>query len=77
MCTAFKEHEEVPKTLPLDFTEDDVTWVVSKLCVFAGTPGEEEIEIRNWLISFGCASEELRVNSAKLDNWMATTPIVH
>ena len=24
-CTAFKEYEEVPETVPLDFTEDDIT----------------------------------------------------
>ena len=27
MCAAFKEYEEVPKTVPLDFMEDDVMWV--------------------------------------------------
>ena len=26
-CTAFEEYEEVPETAPLDFTEDNVTWV--------------------------------------------------
>ena len=25
-CAAFKEYEDVPKTIPLNFTEDDVTW---------------------------------------------------
>ena len=25
-CAAFKEYEEVPETVPLNFTEDDVTW---------------------------------------------------
>ena len=25
---AFEEYEEVPETVPLDFTEDDITWVV-------------------------------------------------
>ena len=27
MCAAFEEYKEVPKTVPLDFTEDDVTLV--------------------------------------------------
>ena len=30
-CAAFEEYEDVPKTVPLDFTEDDVAWVASKL----------------------------------------------
>ena len=31
MCEAFKEYGEVPETVPLEFTEDDVIWVASKL----------------------------------------------
>ena len=30
-CAAFKEYEDMPKTVPLHLTEDDVTWVASKL----------------------------------------------
>ena len=56
MCAAFKEYEEVPKIVPLDFTEDEVTWVASKLSVAAGVLGAEAIELRNWLIHFGYAS---------------------
>ena len=26
-CAAFEIYQEVPETVPLDFTEDDVTWV--------------------------------------------------
>ena len=35
-CAAFKEYEEVPETVPLDFTENDITWVASKLSGAAG-----------------------------------------
>ena len=59
MCAAFEEYEEVPETVPLDFTEDDVTWVASKLSGAAGVMGAEAMELRNWLLHFGCASEEL------------------
>ena len=31
----------------------------------------EAIELRNWLLRFGCASEELRVVVASLADWMA------
>ena len=55
-CAAFEEYKEVPKTAPLDFTEDDVTWVASKLASAAGALGAKTMELRNWLLCFGCAS---------------------
>ena len=42
-CAAFEGYEEVPKTVPLDFTEDDVTWVTSNLSGSAGALGAEAI----------------------------------
>ena len=54
---AFEEYEDVPETVALDFTENDVTQVASKLSGAAGALGAEAIEIRNWLLRFGCASE--------------------
>ena len=27
MCAAFEEYEELPKTVPFNFTEDYVTWI--------------------------------------------------
>ena len=74
-CAAFEVYEDVPKTLPLDFTEDDVTWVASKLSGAAGALGAEAIELRNWLLRFGCASEELRSVVASLAYWMANSPL--
>ena len=73
-CTPFKEYGEVPEMVPLDFTEDDVIWVASKLSGTAGTLGAEAIELRNWIVRFGCSSEELRVVVARLDDWMANYP---
>ena len=70
-CAAFEEYGEVPETVPLDFTENDVTWVVSKLSGAAGALGAESIELRNWILCFGCASKEIRVVVARLADWMA------
>ena len=42
---AFEEYEEVPETVPLDFTEDDVPWVTSKLSGAAGALGADAIEL--------------------------------
>ena len=72
-CAAFEEYEEGPETVSLDFTEDDVTWVASKLSGAAGALGAEAIELRNWLLHFGCASEELRVVVARLADWMTNS----
>ena len=36
--------------------------------------GAETIELINWLLRFGCVSEELRVVVARLDDWMANPP---
>ena len=65
-CTAFEDYEDVPETFPLDFTEDDVTWVASKLSGAAGALGAETMELRNWLLCFRCALEELIVVVASL-----------
>ena len=73
VCAAFKEYGEVPKTVPLAFTEDDVTWVASKLSGAAGALGAEAIELHNWLLCLGCASEELRVVVASLADWMSNS----
>ena len=70
MCAAFKVYEEVPETVPLNFTEDEVMWVASKVSSATGTLGVEAIEMRNWLLQFGCALEELRVVISILAHWM-------
>ena len=72
-CAAFKKYGKVPKKLPLDFTEDDVMWVASNLSGAAGALGAEVIEMRNWLLRFGCTSEELRVFVASLAHWVANS----
>ena len=72
-CTAFEVYEDVPKTAPLDFTEDDVTWVASKLSGAAGALRAEAMELRNWILRFGCPSEDLRVIVASLADWMANS----
>ena len=71
MCAAFEQYEEVPETVPLDSTENDITWVASKLSGAAGVLGVEAIELQNWLLRFGCSYEDLRVVISRLDYWMA------
>ena len=49
--------------------------VASKLSGAAGALGAEAIDLINWLICFGCASEELRVFLSRLAYWMANSPL--
>ena len=44
-CTAFEDYGEVLETVHLDFTEDDVTWVASKLSGAEGALRAEAIEL--------------------------------
>ena len=46
-------------------------WVVSKLSGVSDALGVEEIEIRNWIVSFVCVSEELKGIVSKMDEWMS------
>ena len=64
----------MPKTVPLDFTEDDVTLVASKLSVDTGGLRAEAIELQNWIIFLGCVQYELRCVVADLSYWMANSP---
>ena len=48
-------------------------WVASKLSGAAGALGEDVIELCNWLLRFGFASEKLRVVVARLAGWMANS----
>ena len=47
ICALFEEYKDLPETTPLIFTEDDVTWVASKISGAAGTLGVEAIEMRH------------------------------
>ena len=74
-CASFEEYKEIPETTPLDFTEDDVTWVASKLSGALGALRAEAMELRNSLLCFGCSSEELIVVVASLADWMANSSL--
>ena len=60
--------------MPLEFLEDNATWVASKLSGAYGALGAEAIELGNWLLRFGCTLEEFRVVAADMAEWMATPP---
>ena len=54
VCNLFEEYTTVLEMVPLEFSEGDVPWVVSKLSGATGDLGAGVIEIRNWIIHFGC-----------------------
>ena len=47
MCAALKEYNKVTETVPLDFTDDDITWVASNISGAAGVLGAEVMELSN------------------------------
>ena len=65
-CAAFEDYGEVQETVSLNFMEDEVTWVASKLSSAAGALGAEAVELINWIIQFGCELKDLRVVIAKI-----------
>ena len=60
--------------MPIDFSEDNIKRVESKLSGAAGGLGAETIELRNWLLRLGCASEKFRFVVANMADWMANPP---
>ena len=59
--------------MPLDFSEEDVTWVASKLSGAAGALGAEAIKLRNSLVFFRSTLDEFKVVIANLADWMANS----
>ena len=52
----------------------DIMWGQSNLSDAAGALWDEVVEMRNWIIFFGCVSDKLRVVVAKLADWLAKYP---
>ena len=46
-CAAFKEYEALPKRVSLNFMEDDVIWVASKISSAVGVLVVEAIDLSN------------------------------
>ena len=59
--------------VPLDFTEDDIKWAVSKLSSAVGALGSEAFEQRNWLIRFMCVLEEIKDVVTNMDDWISNS----
>ena len=60
--------------MPFDLSDDNITRVASKISGAAGSLGAEVIEMRNWLLCFGCAPEDFIVVVADLSDWMYNFP---
>ena len=52
----FKAYEGIPKMGLIEFTEDDMMWVASKISGDAGVLRAKLIQMPNWIIHLGCAS---------------------
>ena len=67
--------KEVPKMVHVNFTEDVVTCIASKLSGKAGALGAEAVDMRNWIIRFGvCQSISGSLLSSWLTGWLPPPP---
>ena len=54
----------------LILSEDDDTWVASNLSSAEIALKAEALELNNWILRFGCASEEICVEVSLLEDFM-------
>ena len=55
--------------MPLNFSEETLIWVASRLSGDTGALGAKALDIRNWLLWFSCALEEFWAVVAQLADW--------
>ena len=60
--------------MPLDFSEEVITWVALELSGSSGALGAEALKLKNWLLRFGCVSEELWVEVSGLVGFLGKYP---
>ncbi len=62
-CSSFKP--EVPDTIPLEFSGEDMVMTDSCLSETTGEEGGDAIKLCNWLLGFGRTSQEFREEIVK------------
>ena len=62
--------------VPLKLSKDNITWVESKLSGAAGALGAETLELKNWLLMFGCTSKELQVEVSGIVDWITSSSLL-
>jgi hypothetical protein len=70
---AFEPYPDLPATVPVCVTQDDVEAISSRLAGAAGPGGTDAVDLANWLLRFGRESEALREEMAAWTNWLANT----
>ena len=70
---AFEHYSSVPEPVGLTITEIDVATVAARLSGAAGPSGTDSVDLRNWLLCFGTASERLRQELARFTKWLANS----
>ena len=59
-----------PELVPVDITDDTVTEVAGRLSGEAGPGGTDSVILQHWLLHFGAAIEELRLEVADFTEWL-------
>ncbi len=70
---AFEPYPDLPASVPVCVTQDDVEAISSCLSGAAGPGGTDAVELFNWLLRFGWESETLRTEMADWTKWLANT----
>ena len=59
--------------MPLNLSENRIAWVLLKLSGATEALRAEALKLNNCLLRFGCASKELRVEVAGLEDWLSNS----
>jgi hypothetical protein len=70
---AFEPYAKTPAAVPADIGGDQVAEVAARLSGAAGPGGTDAVDLRNWLLRFGTASEGLRNELASWTSWLANS----
>jgi hypothetical protein len=70
---AFEPYESAPQSVPVDITAELIEEVAPKLSGAAGPGGTDSVTLRNWLLRYGAASKQLRLELASLGSWIVSS----
>ena len=59
-----------PELTPVDINDDTVTAVAGRLLGGAGPGGTDSVSLQHWILRFGAASAELRLNIGDFVEWL-------
>ena len=68
---AFEPYPTVPDVIPLTFTNEMVEKMASRISGAGGNSGTDSVDLANWLLRFGDASNGLRTEMVAYAHWLS------